>query len=185
MKLLWLDLETTGLDPHTSQILEVAACVADLDRPFDASDTFEAVLSSSVTPDHVHPVVAEMHRKNGLWVACAESRTTLLEVEERLVAMAGGTQAADKEDRTTLAGSTVSFDLGFIRVHMPRLASLLHYRVYDVSSVVLFCRSLGMTRPARSEAHRAMADVRESIALARTCARWFSADSGQREEMRR
>lgn len=173
MKLLWLDLETTGLEPQKCQILEVAAMVADLEQPFARLTPYEAVLRPPVKPLDVHPVVLEMHHRNGLWADCDKSTTTLAEVEAHLIEMAGRTPASDRENQTTLAGSCVGFDLGFIKVHMPELAKYLHYRVLDVSSVLLFCRALGMPKPPKIEAHRAMADIRESIALAEACADWL------------
>ncbi len=174
MRLLWLDLETTGLDPQTCEILEVAACVADLELPFITRDPYERVLGPRVKPLDVHPVVLEMHTKNGLWADCEKSTTTLAEVEERLITMTGWTPASHRESQTTLAGSCVSFDLAFINRWMPRLATYLHYRVFDVSSVLLFARAMGMPRAKKAEAHRAMADVRESIENARNAASWLS-----------
>ena len=58
-------------------------------------------------------------------------------------------------------------------MHMPRLAARFSHRHYDVSAVKLFCRSLGMPKPPKAEAHRATADVLESIAHARLCAEWL------------
>lgn len=174
MRILWADLETTGLQPETCQILEVAACVADLEFPFRTRDPYEAVIYMPEIPSDVHPVVREMHHKNGLWDDCDKSTTTLAEVEDQLIAMSGSTPASDRENQTTLAGSCIGFDLSFIKVHMPRLTAFLHYRVFDVSSLILFARAMGMDRPPKVEAHRAMADILESIENAQRCAAFLS-----------
>jgi len=73
----------------------------------------------------------------------------------------------------------VHFDHGFLRVHMPKLAARFSHRHYDVSAVKLFCQSLGMPKPPKAEAHRAAADVRESIEHAKACADWLEYANGK------
>ena len=177
MRLYWLDLETTGLDPNADNILEVALAVSVLERPFEVTDVMSAVLrypsatDSKDAPASLHPVVEEMHTKNGLLAECRRSLLGVADVEENLLSLVPET--TDREDTPTLAGSSVHFDHAFLRVHMPRLAARFSHRHYDVSAVKLFCRSLGMPKPPRAEAHRAAPDVLESVEHARLCARWL------------
>ena len=85
----------------------------------------------------------------------------------------GSCPVAKRRNMTTLAGSTVHFDLGFFRVHMPRLAASVYSRTYDVSAVKLFCRSMGMGRLVPGEAHRATEDLLESVAHVLECVKWL------------
>lgn len=176
MKLLWLDLETTGLDPRQDDVLELACAIADLSTPFDITPTEPGsfLLGYRWSPQYWDPFVREMHTKNGLIAdleLSGKNCRSAREVEAKLLTMVP--DEADREEKTVLAGSTISFDLEFLRNTMPTLAKRLSHRVYDVSAVKLFCRSLGMPKIPKQEAHRAAADVLESIAHARLCAEWL------------
>lgn len=188
MKLVWLDLETTGLDPQKDSILEVAASESTLEAPFDARPIYHAVLAfpkAATIGGAIDPFVVSMHAKNGLWDECeakwreaseplyGESRTGVQRVERELLALVS--DISDWEEKPTMAGNCVGFDHGFLKRWMPALAARFHYRHYDVSSVKLFCRSLGMPRMPGGDQHRAEADVRESIEHARACATWLAA----------
>jgi oligoribonuclease len=181
MKLYWLDIETTGLDPLQSSILEIAIAESDLLTPFEIGPVTNIVLHHPgwLSYERRNPPwagaidqkVVEMHTKNGLWNECSESQRFLSDTEEELLALVPLIE--DYEERPTLAGACVHFDQGFLRQWMPRLARRFMSRHYDVSSIKLFCRSLGMEKPPKAEAHRAKADILESIEHAKLCKQWL------------
>lgn len=182
MKLLWLDLETTGLDPTRGKILEVAAAVADLSEPFVLGEVYSSVMPLGQWEYTLMDDTArKMHDSNGLLRDCGtlasmieELDVSLGSVEHDLLSLLPALGTYEREDTPTLAGSSVHFDHAWLKVHMPTLAARLSHRHYDVSAVKLFCQSLGMPKLPRAEAHRAEADVRESVAHAQACAKWLS-----------
>ncbi len=182
LKLVWLDVESTGLSPERDHLLEVAVGLAELERPFDAGVVRSFVLEMPCPRESLTPFILDMHTRNGLLDECERSRLTVSELEDILLAVVP--EVADKDDRPTLAGSTVHFDHGFLRAKMPRLAARFSHRHYDVSAVKLFCRSLGMAKLPKAEAHRAADDVRESMDHALRCARWLASGAALAPEAR-
>lgn len=168
MKLLWLDLETTGLDSRECAVLEVAVMQADLATPFDATELYHTVIQHD--GENLSPFILDMHTKNRLLVECAAS---FIRIEHADAALAGLVPLeVSHSDKPVLAGSSIHFDHDFIRVHMPNFAKRLSHRHYDVSAIKLFCQSLGMPPLPKAEAHRAREDVLESIDHAKRCAAW-------------
>lgn len=175
--LLWLDLETSGLDPEVHRILEIACFYAPFDRPFDAEKIFSVPINVGVNEEvTISPYVMLMHEKNGLLLECFKSEVSLSDVEVLITNEMSnrGLCWLDKDEKVVLAGSTIHFDHSFLRKHMPMLNAQLSHRHYDVSSIKLFCTSLGMPKPPKAEAHRAEADVLESIDHARRCVLWLN-----------
>lgn len=170
---LWLDLETTGLDPHNDQILEWAIVLADDGAAGDLSPVHQ--FSGVVDPwndadamrdaiEGMHSIVQNMHARNGLFEAVAREGTPLAEAEDFLLSVC--VELGAKPRQVVLAGSTVAFDLGFVRVHMPRFAEYLSHRTFDVSTLKQADVAWGGVPFAKAEAHRALPDVLESLAHA-------------------
>lgn len=175
--LVWCDLETTGLDPSTCFILEAAISIAPFSEPFHLGSMYSRVLYGHRVNDAADEFVREMHTKNGLWDECEKSHINSAIVDVQISRLI--TDALNKvggSEKPVLAGSTVHFDLAFIRRWLPMTAALLSHRVYDVSGIKLFCQSLGMEPiPRESEpAHRAKDDILVSVEHAELCVKWLS-----------
>lgn len=173
MKLYWLDLETTGLDPNETTILEIAIAEADLSDPFNYRHIYNSVIGFPES-DHkdLTPFILDMHTKNGLLIECVNEKKMISDVQEDLLDLIPHSET--KADKPTLAGSSVHFDHSYLTVHMPKLAKRLSHRHYDVSAVKLFCHSVGMPElPPAEPAHRAKADIEYSIKLAGICRDWL------------
>lgn len=174
---LWFDLETTGLNPREGLILEFAAVLCEDARGDDFAEVAAYTGAIHYTPDVlavalIDERVREMHTRNDLWRDVAASTTTIGEVDAFLVALADGLTGG-KKHAITLAGNSVHFDLAWARVFLPLFAEYLSHRVFDVSTLTRAVRSWGPEGVVwpKAEAHRALADVRESIALAREARR--------------
>lgn len=139
-RIVFLDLETTGLDPKRDVILEIGIVVA---RIVALDSTYIEVLSkhSAVVyvPDVLerladNPKVLQMHTDNGLLHEVADPRSASLEAVERTV-LDVLRELCLPEGKTTLAGSSVWFDRGFLREHMPTLERFFFHRMLDVSAI--------------------------------------------------
>ena len=164
-KLLWVDLEMTGLVPGKDKILEVAAIATDWD--FTTIDTFTAAVKVDDS------IVTERFRVGcDFWNANPQARDGLLEqnaratdtpeqIEVKLLEFIDKNFATD--ERVLLAGNSIHQDRKFIDIEWPNLARKLHYRMLDVSAwKVVFDGKFGK-RFAKPESHRALDDIEGSI----------------------
>jgi len=161
-KLLWVDLEMTGLDPVEDRILEVAAIATDWD--FREMATYEAVKK-------VGPNLMKKRMIGEFWDTYAEVRDALMKqnmtgkngrtVENELLEFINEHFEAD--ERVLLAGNSIHQDRKFIENEWPRLNEQLHYRMLDVSAWKVVFEGKYRKKFAKPEAHRALSDIRGSI----------------------
>ncbi len=182
---MWLDLETTGLDPRTCRILEWAVVLAADDAEGDMSpiERFSGVVGVFSEKElaevqaEMDPYVLNMHTQNGLLAEVVSSDATLAESEEFLVSLCQqltGKEEPSRDCLIVLAGSTIAFDHSFIKEHMPRFAAWLSHRTFDVSTLKMADRAWKGEAFKKAEAHRALPDVLESLEHAAEirAARW-------------
>lgn len=159
-RLLWIDMEMTGLDVEKEVIIEVAAIVTDLN--FSEIAQYETVVHQPQHYlDNMDAWNTEHHTKSGLVKKVSFGKDPKL-VEKELCQLIDDHFGGNSE-RPVLAGNSIGQDRIFINKYMPELAKKLHYRMLDVSSwKVIFNKKFGV-KVNKSEKHRALEDVRESI----------------------
>jgi oligoribonuclease len=163
--LVWIDCEMTGLDLGKDALIEVAALVTDPDLNVLGDGVDVVIHAEDALLDGMLDVVRDMHAKSGLTAAVRESVVTVAEAEDLVMSYI---TAHVPDPRTApLCGNSIATDRGFLARDMPRLDNHLHYRMIDVSSIKELCRRwyprVYFGQPPKGLAHRALADIRESI----------------------
>ena len=174
-KLLWVDLEMTGLDPQQDVILEVAAEITDFE--------FKTIASYEARIRQPRETVLDRMQKNIWWADYPENRDDfvnkldqgkLLEVAEReLIALV---EENFNGERAVLAGNSIYNDRKFIAEWWPALDLRLHYRMLDVSAWKVFMQGRYAVEFEKTNAHRAFDDIQASIAELQHYLEWFKVE---------
>jgi oligoribonuclease len=164
-ELVWIDCEMTGLDLKTDRLIEIAVLVTDADLNILGEGIDVVIHADDAALSSMIEVVAQMHARSGL-VEEVRASTVDLAAAEDLVLDYIRTHV--KQAKTApLAGNSIATDRGFIARDMPKLDDFLHYRMIDVSSIKELCRRwyprIYFGQPEKGLAHRALADIHESI----------------------
>lgn len=168
-RLLWLDLETTGLTPGSpDRLLQVSGFVTDF-QLHQLSDEFDEVVhygaeEVAAMRDQAEPLVRDMHDATGLWGRLPGGKP-LDQVDAELSALVAGFETGDV--RLRIAGSSCSgVDVPFSAMFLPHTHSRLHYQVVDVTPIAVVAAAFGWTdgRFRKAKNHNALDDIRESIA---------------------
>jgi oligoribonuclease len=164
-ELVWIDCEMTGLDLGSDRLIEIAALVTDAELNVLGDGVDVVIHADDAALDGMVDVVATMHRKSGLTEEVRASTVDLATAEEMVLDYI---RSHVKQPNTApLCGNSISTDRGFIARDMKVLDTFLHYRMIDVSSIKELCRRwyprIYFGQPAKGLAHRALADIHESI----------------------
>ena len=163
--LVWIDCEMTGLDLGKDKLIEVAALVTDPDLRVLGEGVDLVIHADDAALDSMPDVVREMHAKSGLTGEVRRSTVTMAEAEAAVLAYVK--EFVPNPRSAPLCGNSIATDRGFLARDMPSLDSFLHYRMIDVSSIKELARRwyprVYFGQPAKGLAHRALADIRESI----------------------
>lgn len=164
-RIVWVDLEMTGLDPSRHVIVEVAALVTDAELNIIDDGVDLVVHATDAELAEMDDFVTEMHSSNGLLNDIKASTTSIRDAEDAVLELVA--KHCDPAHPAPLAGNSIATDRAFIRAQMPRLDDALHYRMIDVSTVKELSRrwfpKAYYNQPEKGMAHRALADIVESI----------------------
>jgi oligoribonuclease len=164
-ELVWIDCEMTGLDLHSDRLIEIAALVTDAELNVLGDGVDVVIHADDAALDGMVDVVAKMHSKSGLTEEVRTSQIDLAQAEKLVLDYIR--DHVKQANTAPLCGNSIGTDRGFIARDMPALDAYLHYRMIDVSSIKELCRRwyprIYFGQPEKGLAHRALADIHESI----------------------
>jgi oligoribonuclease len=162
--MVWVDLEMTGLDPDTCTIVEIATLITDSELEIVAEGPCLVIHQPEESLSKMSDFVRELHTRSGLLDKIRSSTVTLEDAAAQTLAFV---QAHCEKGTSPLCGNSVWKDRAFLERYMPALVAHLHYRIIDVSTIKELVRRWyppDVSMPKKKEVHRALEDIRESIA---------------------
>ncbi|KZS64407.1 oligoribonuclease [Mycobacterium kansasii] len=164
-ELVWIDCEMTGLNIASDKLIEIAVLVTDADLNILGDGVDVVIHADDDALSSMIDVVAEMHTRSGLIEEVKASTVDLAMAEAMVLDYIN--EHVKQPKTAPLAGNSIATDRSFIARDMPALDAFLHYRMIDVSSIKELCRRwyprIYFGQPPKGLAHRALADIHESI----------------------
>ena len=162
-RLIWIDLEMTGLDTGGDSILEIATVVTDSQLNVLAEGPELAIAHPLEALEAMDDWNRNQHRKSGLWQRVLDSQVSLGQAEALTVAFLNEWVPANA---SPMCGNSICHDRRFLHRLMPRLEKYFHYRNLDVSTLKELARRWAppvLEGVRKQAAHTALSDVRDSI----------------------
>lgn len=161
-KLVWIDLEMTGLDPDRDQIIEIATVVTESNLEIVANGPNIVIHCDLGRLEQMDEWNRTHHKKSNLWQHCIESEISVEAAERETIAFL---EKHVSKGQSPLCGNSIWQDRRFLAKYMPLLNDFLHYRMVDVSTIKeLVARWYpSMNKYQKSDQHRALDDIQESI----------------------
>jgi oligoribonuclease len=162
--LIWIDLEMTGLDTTTDEIIEIATIVTDRNLNEIAEGPVLVVHQPRSVMDNMDAWNTKQHRESGLVDRVLASDLSLADAEQRTLDFL---RQHVEEGASPMCGNSICQDRRFLARQMPLLEAFFHYRNLDVSSLKILAQ---LWAPAiakgfsKESSHRALEDIRDSIA---------------------
>jgi oligoribonuclease len=162
-RLVWVDMEMSGLLPETDRVLEIAMIVTDGDLNIVAEGPVLVVHQEDAVLDRMDAWNKGTHSKSGLIDKVKASTLTEADVEAECLAFL---KQHVKASISPMCGNTIHQDRRFMNRYMPKLEAYFHYRNIDVSTIKELCKrwqpeiAKGFSK---QQAHTALADIIESV----------------------
>lgn len=163
-RLIWIDLEMTGLDTDRDSIIEIATVVTDSQLNVLADGPEFAIAHPLATLEAMDDWNRNQHGKSGLWRRVLEEGVPMADAEQRTLAFLRDWVPAGA---SPMCGNSICQDRRFLHRLMPRLEKHFHYRNLDVSTLKELARRWApqaLAGVTKESAHTALSDVRDSIA---------------------
>jgi oligoribonuclease len=162
---VWIDLEMTGLNPDEHVIIEMATIITDQELNVIEEGPVFVIHQPKERLESIDPWVLNLHTKTGLLKLIETATTSQNHAEKKTLEFI---KRYCEKGTARLAGNSVWSDRAFLIKHMPSITEYLHYRLIDVSTVkgLVNCwyPKSKQTMFKKSDSHRALSDIRESIA---------------------
>jgi oligoribonuclease len=162
-RLIWLDLEMTGLDPDSDSVLEIATIVTDADLKELAQGPVYAIRHAERELKAMDDWNRTHHTASGLWNRVLDSTVEIRDAEQGTLSFL---EQWTEKGTSPMCGNSICQDRRFLYRLMPGLESWFHYRNLDVSTLKELAARWaphlleGLTKQNR---HEALSDIRESI----------------------